>query len=126
MQLFEDFSWIGMAGHFNIIDILKLINIFLGFLLALLAVRYMRFYSRLSEWWRRFLMLTYIFILSMVVSFLDFPFFEAVMDTVFIGYFIYFLSYITTVVQDIDEAKSEMAHLKERLGEIKIKEEREL
>ncbi|GBE17698.1 hypothetical protein BMS3Abin16_00286 [archaeon BMS3Abin16] len=107
-------------------DILELINIFLGFLLALLAVRYMRFYSQLSEWWRRLLLLTFIFILDKVVSFMDFEVtgidFAIVMDTIFIGYFIYFLSYITHVVRDIDSAKSEMAQLKRRLSEIKLEE----
>ncbi len=52
-------------------------------------------------------------------------FLSILMDTIFIGYFLYFLSYITTVVQEIDSAKAEMAKLKERLGEIKIKEAEE-
>ena len=107
-------------------EILELINIFLGFLLALLAVRYMRFYSQLSEWWRRLLMLTFIFIIEKVVAFRHFEVtgidFVVVMDTIFLGYFIYFLSYITHVVQDIDSAKSEMEQLKRRLGDIKFEE----
>jgi|GEM_PF-5541688 len=112
--------------EFSVNDILELINIFLGFLLALLAVRYMRFYSQLSEWWRRLLLLTFIFIIEKVVAFMNFEVtgidFVIVMDTIFLGYFIYFLSYITHVVQDIDSAKSEMAQLKRRLGEIKLEE----
>ncbi len=115
-----------MAEIFDVNSILELINIFLGFLLALLAVRYMRFYSQLSEWWRRLLLLTFIFILGKVVAFMKFPVtgvdFVVVMDTIFLGYFIYFLSYITHVVQDIDSAKSEMVQLKKRLEEINLEE----
>ena len=112
-----------MVRELGIEEILRLINIFLGFLLAILATRYMRFYGQLGAWWRRLLLLTFIFILQKVVVFIEVSaLLEIVMDTVFIGYFIYFLSYITTVVKDIDSAKAEMVHLKERLGEIKIKE----
>jgi len=110
------------AVEFNIVEILSLVNILLGFLLALLAVSYMRYYTQLSEWWRRLLLLTFIYILSKVVSFIGDKFLQVVVDTVFIGYFIYFLSYITTVVREIDTAKAEMERLKERLGEIKTKE----
>lgn len=108
-----------MVEALEIVEILNLVNIFLGFLLAVLAVRYMRFYGQLGVWWRRLLLLTFIFILGKVVAFMGDPFFEVVMDTIFIGYFIYFLSYITTVVREIDNAKTEMAKLKERLGDIK-------
>jgi hypothetical protein len=111
-----------MAQVLDVIEILKLINIFLGFLLAILAVRYMRFYGQLGVWWRRLILLTFIFILGKVVSFVGDEFLETVMDTIFIGYFIYFLSYITTVVKDIDTAKTEMTRLKDRLGEIRDKE----
>ena len=103
-------------------EILNLINIFLGFLLAVLAVRYMKYYSQLGEWWRRLLLLTFIFILGKVIAFMGDEFFAIVMETVFVGYFIYFLSYITSVVGDIDSAKDEMARLKERLSELKIDE----
>jgi hypothetical protein len=111
-----------MVEYLNLNDILKLINIFLGFLLAILAVRYLRFYGQLGVWWRRLLLLTFIFILGRVVSFMGDEFLEVVMDTIFIGYFIYFLSYITTVVKEIDSAKTEMIRLKERIGEIREKE----
>jgi uncharacterized membrane protein (DUF106 family) len=111
-----------MVMLLDISEILNLINILLGFLLALLAVKYMRFYGQLGAWWRRLLVLTFIFILGKVVSFIEEPFLEIVMDTIFIGYFIYFLSYITTVVKEIDSAKTEMASLRDRLGEIKLKE----
>jgi uncharacterized membrane protein (DUF106 family) len=111
-----------MVELLGVSEILKLINILLGFLLAILAVRYMRVYGQLGAWWRRLLLLTFIFILGKVVSFIREPFLEIVMDTIFIGYFIYFLSYITTVVKEIDSAKTEMATLKDRLGEIKFKE----
>jgi hypothetical protein len=116
-----------MATALDVNEILRLINIFLGLLLAILAVRYMRFYSRLSEWWRRLLLLTFIFIIDKVVEFMEFEFktidFTIILDTIFLGYFIYFLSYITTVGQDIDSAKTEMAQLKERLGEISYEED---
>ncbi|RMF91700.1 MAG: hypothetical protein D6733_00485 [Methanobacteriota archaeon] len=112
-----------MVEALTVNDILRLVNIFLGFLLALLGVRYMRFFSQLSVWWRRLLLLAFIFILEEVVAFVGFEFFAIVLKTVFLGYFIYFLSYITTVVKEIDSAKSEMALLKERLSEIKAKEE---
>jgi hypothetical protein len=111
-----------MVQVLDVNEILKLINIFLGFLLAILAVRYMRFYGQLGVWWRRLILLTFIFILGKVVAFVGDEFLEAVMDTIFIGYFIYFLSYITTVVKDIDTAKTEMIRLKDRLGEIRDKE----
>lgn len=111
-----------MVEALSVNDILNLVNIFLGFLLALLGVRYMRFFSQLSTWWRRLMLLAFIFILEEVVAFMGFEFFAIVMKTVFLGYFIYFLSYITTVVQEIDTAKEEMARLKERLEEIKLKE----
>ncbi len=111
-----------MAQEFTVEEILALINIFLGFLLALLAVSYMRFFSQLSVWWRRLLLLTFVFILEEVVVFMGFSFFGIILKTLFLGYFIYFLSYITTVVKEIDSAKAEMAMLKERLGEIKAKE----
>ncbi len=116
-----------MVEEFSIIEILNLINIFLGFLLALLGVSYMRFFKQLSVWWRRLLLLTFIFIVEEVVVF-SFPedvLFGVVLKTLFVGYFIYFLSYITTVVKEIDMAKSEMALLKERLGEIKAREKEE-
>lgn len=116
-----------MASVFDVNEILRLINILLGFLLALLSVRYMRFYSQLSEWWRRLLLLTFIFIIEKVVEFMEFEAgaidFTIVLDTIFLGYFIYFLSYISTVVKDIDSAKIEMAKLKERLGDITYEED---
>jgi hypothetical protein len=111
-----------MVEVLTVNEILNLINIFLGFLLALLGVRYMKFFSQLSVWWRRLLLLAFIFILEEVVAFMGFDFFSIVMKTVFLGYFIYFLSYITTVVKEIDSAKTEMMRLKERLGEIKAKD----
>lgn len=112
-----------MAVDFTFIDILNMVNMFLGFLLALLALKYMKFYSQLSEWWRRLLMLTFIFILGKVVSFMGDKTFTVLMDTIFVGYFIYFLSYITTIVQEIDTAKAEMAQLKSRLDKIKTGKE---
>jgi hypothetical protein len=119
-----------MAAVFDVNEILRLVNILLGLLLAILSIRYMRFYSQLSEWWRRLLLLTFIFIIEKVVEFMEFEFraidFTIVLDTIFLGYFIYFLSYISTVVKDIDSAKTEMAQLKERLGEITYEEDEEL
>jgi hypothetical protein len=107
---------------FEFSEIFNLINIFLGFLLSLLAVSYMKFYSRLNEWWRRLLFLAYIFILQEVVVFMGFRFFGIVMKTILLGYFLYFLSFITNVIKDLDDTKAEMAHLQERLKKMNIEE----
>jgi hypothetical protein len=111
-----------MAASFSFNEILGLINIFLGFLLALLAVRYMRFYNQLNAWWRRLLLLTFIFILERVVMFLGFDFLAIIINTLFIGYFIYFLSYITTVMGDIDSNEAEVRELRKRLSELRVEE----
>jgi DMSO/TMAO reductase YedYZ heme-binding membrane subunit len=112
-----------VAEEYMINNILNIINVFLGIMLALLSLSYMKFYSSLNDWWRRLLLLAYIFILEETVIFIGFEFFAIVMKTIFIGYFLYFLSYITVVVTRIDAVQAESEMLKERLAKMKAIEE---
>lgn len=109
-------------GIEDIDSILRLINILLGIILGILSIRYTRFYSYISEWWRRVLLLAYLFILAEVASFLSIKILDAVLKTIFILYFIYLLTYLTPIIKHMHESEEEIKLLKERLTELKQKE----
>lgn len=111
-----------MVDMIGMAEIVNLINILLGLLLGVLCIRYTRFFSYLNAWWRRMLALAYVFILSEVAAFIDFPLVAALTKTFFVIYFIYLISYLTPMIKHLHEAEEEVGLLKKRLAEIKSKE----
>lgn len=109
-------------GIEDIDSILRLLNILLGIILGILSLRYTRFYAYISEFWRRVLLLAYLFILTEVAAFLSIRIVDAILKTAFIIYFIYILTYLTPIIKHMHESDEEIKLLKERLTELKHKE----
>lgn len=106
----------------QLIGTIDFLNIVLGIMLALLILNYMKVYSKLNESWKRLLILSIIYIVKEVFAFMDQEFFSLVMKTIFVGYLLYFLSYITDVAKEVKNADDDKEIMKERFKELKIRE----
>ncbi len=97
-------------------EILSLINVFLGFVMTLFCIRFMKYYKALNDFWRRLLILGFFYIFHEITVFSGMGLLEGISKTVFLAYFIYLLTFLFEITRGIMRARTILEEVQSQLA----------